>query len=109
VRKLDSSLAVFLNTNVSPVAAIPVLGLLPLRVLCRKSVRIGCCGLNIHHRFFSKQLVRVAHAHGLTVSVWTVSKRDGFLRFIEGGADNITTKDVRELTRTRSENTVDAS
>ena len=57
----------------------------------------GCRGLNLHKQFFSRKLVKIAHNHGLLISVWTVSERDGFEKFIQGGADNVTTKDVSAL------------
>lgn len=53
--------------------------------------RLGCMGLNSHHRFCTKQAVEIIHKAGLLVSVWTVDTSDTMKKLLEMGVDNITT------------------
>jgi len=88
VKSRDPKLRVYLNTEVSPAA---------IHALCDTASAAGCLGLNIHYRYYSKELQQAAKDLGLSVSVWTVSHRHGFQNYIDCEVGNITTKDVLAL------------
>ncbi len=52
----------------------------------------GAIGINMHHMFVTKKLVKVFHDNGLKVSIWTVNDPYSMTRALYYAPDNITTK-----------------
>ena len=106
VRRLDTGLTVYLNTDFGPHPNGEAAGHLPsaarIESVCGQTDDIGCVGLNINHRYCTRGVVELAKAAGLEVSVWTVAPEDGFDRFIGLDVDNITTRHVARLATLRT-------
>ena len=62
-----------------------------LDALAEKTAALGAMGVNLYHGDASAALVSAMHAKGLLVSVWTIEEKEGAVRAIQMGADNITT------------------
>ena len=63
-----------------------------LRALAEKTKTLGAIGVNLNERGASGRLVRVCHARGLLVSVWTVDRPRKARRVLAMHPDNITTR-----------------
>ncbi|CAI6085576.1 glycerophosphodiester phosphodiesterase [Cohnella sp. JJ-181] len=63
-----------------------------VRQLCNETKEAGYAGLNMHYRTCMPALVETAHAHGLSVWVYTVNERAEMERMISLGVDAITTR-----------------
>lgn len=60
--------------------------------VCEVAKRDGYAGLNMNYRTCFEPIVETAHAHGLTVWVYTVNEPAQMERFIRMGVDAITTR-----------------
>ena len=63
-----------------------------LNDLAKKVKEKGAIGINMHHLFVTKKLVKTFHDNGLLVSIWTVNDPYSMTRAIYYAPDNITTK-----------------
>ena len=61
-----------------------------LKALAKKTTELGAVGVNLYWEGASRKLVRICHANGLLVSVWTVNETQPIIEMILIGADNIT-------------------
>lgn len=62
-----------------------------------KAKELGALGVNANYRNMTPEIVAAFRDDSLSVSVWTVNDPHNWLRMIEMGVDNITTKRPTEL------------
>ena len=70
--------------------------------ICDTAVSAGCCGINIRHSLYRKELQVHADQRFLPIAVWTVGPGDDFEKYIWAGVHSITTMHVKELVSLRS-------
>lgn len=63
-----------------------------LNALADKVISLGAIGLNINFENVHPIMTEIFHAKGIPVSVWTINDEETAKKYIEIGADNITTK-----------------
>ena len=68
-----------------------------LESVADKVESLGAVGINLNHKYCSKELVEYFHERGLLVSVWTVNSEYTMIKAVELGADNITTRKPSKL------------
>lgn len=68
-----------------------------LESVADKVESLGAVGINLNHKYCSKELVKIFHERGLLVSVWTVNSEFDMVKAVELGADNITTRKPSKL------------
>ena len=60
---------------------------------------INMWGIDFNYKMFEKDanLIKDAHAAGMTVNVWTVNKKEDLVSFLDKGVDYITTNEPEML------------
>lgn len=71
------------------------------RMQMRMAAAAGCESINPLHKQVSKAFVRVTHARGLKIIVWTVNEPDDMRRVIKLGVDGIITNKPDVLTQVK--------
>lgn len=63
-----------------------------LNALADKVIKLGAVGLNTNYKNATPLMMKIFHARGIPVSVWTINGKIRAKKYIKMGADNITTK-----------------
>ncbi|MCP8971026.1 glycerophosphodiester phosphodiesterase [Ectobacillus ponti] len=70
---------------------------------CRQAAELSCCGINIHYKCCTEELLHAAALRSLPVFVWTVDKAEDMETYLHMGVHSITSNQVATLVHMREQ------
>ncbi|MCK4543876.1 MAG: glycerophosphodiester phosphodiesterase [Spirochaetales bacterium] len=101
VKKTYPEFQVLLNANENLFKSDTINYSEAIREICRNAVSASCCGINIHHKYLSDEIIDLAYSRYLPVSVWTLNAEDSLEDYLKMGLYSITTLAVHALVEKR--------